>query len=475
MQVEKFKSSLKKAKILLIGDVMLDKYVFGKITRISPEAPVPVFLSEGKKEVLGGAANVLNNLSSLGVDATFMSVIGKDEPGKRLKQLLKENNIKKTYFYEDKKRTTSSKTRYLANSQQIIRIDSESEQMIPASAEHFILSKFKKLITNYNVVVISDYKKGVITPTLMKTIIKISKSNKVPVIVDPKNKKFDIYKNVFLVTPNQYEASEVSGISCNTNEEAEYCAKYIMKNYNINNVIITRGEKGLTYLNKNKIVHAPTKKKEVFDVSGAGDTILAILAISIANKIEIENSLYFANKAAGVVVGKIGTSTINMKELLEDENSDNNKKILKINELKKIVKKHKERGLKIGFTNGCFDILHYGHISYLEQTKKLCDKLIVAINSDKSVKKIKGSNRPRNSQALRAKVLASLHFCDYIIIFKEDTPINLIRILEPHLLTKGGDYKKSEVIGSKDLESWGGETKVLNYIRGLSSTKLFEK
>jgi len=231
MQVEKFKTSLKKAKILLIGDVMLDKYVFGKITRISPEAPVPVFLSEEEKEVLGGAANVLNNLSSLGVDAAFMSVIGKDASGRRLKQLLKKNNIKKTYFYEDKRRTTSSKTRYLANSQQIIRVDSESEQMIPESAESFILSKFKKLITNYNVVVISDYKKGVITPTLMKAIIKISKTNKVPVIVDPKNKKFDIYKNVFLVTPNQHEASEVSGLSCNTNEEAEYCAKYIMKNY----------------------------------------------------------------------------------------------------------------------------------------------------------------------------------------------------------------------------------------------------
>ena len=248
-----------------------------------------------------------------------------------------------------------------------------------------------------------------------------------------------------------------------------------MENYKIKNVIITRGEKGLTLVNKKKIIHSPTKKREVFDVSGAGDTILAILAISIANKMEIEKSLYFANKAAGVVVGKVGTSTINKKELFENAYPDKNEKILKISELKKIIKKHKEKGLKIGFTNGCFDILHYGHISYLEESKKLCDKLIVAINSDKSIKKIKGSNRPKNNQSLRAKFLSSLHFCDYIIIFKEDTPINLIRSLKPDLLTKGGDYKNTEVVGFKDLASWGGETKVLNYIKGLSTSKLLQK
>ena len=475
MKSEQLKKEIKNTNVLLIGDVMLDKYVFGKVTRISPEAPVPVFLSAHHKHVLGGAGNVFNNFFTLGVKSTFITIVGKDEAGKEVKKLIRKNSLKNIYIYEDTKKITTKKTRYLANNQQIIRVDHEDKIILSKNAKNFIISNFKKNISSCNVVVISDYDKGVITKPLIETLIKIARNFKKPVIVDPKNKNFAIYNNVYLVTPNQLEASKITGLDCHTNKEVEICAKFIIEKYIINNVIVTRGEKGLTFVNKKKTVHSPTRKIEVFDVSGAGDTVLAILAISISSKIEIENVLFYANKAAGIVVGKIGTSTITKKEMFKKDTFHKKDKILNLKELKKRVVEDKEKDLRIGFTNGCFDILHYGHISYLEKSRQLCDKLIVAINSDRSVEKLKGKNRPINNQLSRAKVLAALHFCDYIIIFNEDTPLSLINTLRPDLITKGGDYKIKDVIGSKELLKWGGETKILPYLKEFSTSKIINK
>ena len=475
MKSEQLKKEINNTNVLLIGDVMLDKYVFGKVTRISPEAPVPIFLSEHHKHVLGGAGNVFNNFFALGVKSTFITIIGKDEAGKEVKKLIRKNNLKNIFIYEDTKKITTKKTRYLANNQQIIRVDHEDKIILSKNAKNFIISNFKKNISSCNVVVISDYDKGVITKPLIETLIKIARDFKKPVIVDPKNKNFAIYKDVYLVTPNQLEASKITGLDCHTNKEVETCANFIIDKYNINNVIVTRGEKGLTFVNKKKIVHSPTRKIEVFDVSGAGDTVLAILATTISSKIEIEDVLFYANKAAGIVVGKIGTSTITKKELFKKDTFHKKDKILNLKELKKRVLEDKEKDLRIGFTNGCFDILHYGHISYLEKSRQLCDKLIVAINSDRSVEKLKGKNRPINNQLSRAKVLAALHFCDYIIIFNEDTPLSLINTLRPDLITKGGDYKIKDVVGSKELLKWGGETKILSYLKKFSTSKIINK
>ena len=336
MKTTQLESNLSNANVLLVGDVMLDKYVFGKVTRISPEAPVPVFLSKKNKEVLGGAGNVYNNLAKLGVRSTFISIIGKDNSGNRLRKLIKTNKMHTALFYEDNRRVTTTKTRYLANNQQIIRVDEEDGIKISKLAHKFIISNFRKKINKATVVIISDYNKGVITKDLMEEIIKISKSFKKPVIVDPKNKNFNFYKNAYLVTPNQLEASIVSGLDCDTNEEAEQCAKFIMNKFNIENIIITRGEKGLTFLNKKKVIHAPTRKIEVFDVSGAGDTVLAILAISISDNMDIDKVLYNANKAAGIVVGKIGTSAITKKEFLEASLINEKSKILTLKILAKL-------------------------------------------------------------------------------------------------------------------------------------------
>ena len=472
MSMQLFSSNFGKIRVLLIGDVMLDKYVFGNIDRISPEAPVPVFLSKNKKTVLGGAGNVLNNLSSLGAAVTFLSVIGKDLVAKDIKSKLKKNKLSKCFLYEEKKITSTSKTRYLTNNQQIIRIDEEESNPIPKKAEEFILDKYNKEIKKIDVVILSDYNKGVLTGNLCKRVIEVAKRYSIPVIVDPKNKDFSIYKGSTLITPNQKEAAEISKLECDTNEQAEKCSKYIIENFNIKNVIITRGEKGLTFYNKKKVIHAPTKKIEVYDVSGAGDTVISIVSLCVASSFKLEDTLSLANKAAGIVVGKLGTSTIEKSDLLNNKNTYFESKVLNVKELLKAINNDKQKGLKVGFTNGCFDIIHNGHISYLKNSKSLCDKLVVAINSDSSVKKIKGENRPINSQTKRAIVLEALSFIDYVVIFNDTTPLKLINKIRPDLITKGGDYKNLKIVGEDEIKKWGGKTYILEYVKGQSTTNI---
>lgn len=474
MNYKDFSNYCKQTKALIIGDIMLDRYVIGNVNRISPEAPVPVFLSESTKQVLGGAGNVYNNLISLGVQTTLISLVGSDNFGNQIQSTLKNVKNTKFYLFKEKNKPTTVKTRYSVKGQQLIRVDEEKIDKLSEIAHTFILKTFKKELRKHNVVIISDYNKGIFTQKLTKELIKLSNRYKIPIIVDPKNKDFNIYKNASLITPNQFEASLVTNLPCNNNKDTEACAKSIMNKFSIKNVLITRGSEGLSYIEKNMNIHQPTKKIEVFDVSGAGDTVLAILSVCVPNKIPVKKSLKLANKAAGIVVGKIGTSTISLKELFKEEQLFINKK-RSLSELKKIVADYKKKKYKIGFTNGCFDILHTGHIKYLEESKKLCDKLIIAINSDSSVKKIKGKNRPVNKQESRLKVLSALNLCDHVIIFNQSTPIKLIKSLKPHIITKGGDYKKEDVIGYNEIKKWQGQVYIINYIEGVSTTNILEK
>ena len=473
MDYKEFKISCENTKALLIGDIMLDRYVFGKVNRISPEAPVPIFLSKDKKQVLGGAGNVFNNLVSLGVYTTLLTVLGNDNTGNYIKKNLKSKKKSKSYIFTEKK-ITPTKTRYLVNGQQLIRVDEEATNKISSNANNFIINHFETQVSEHNVVVISDYNKGVFSKELIKKIIDISQKYKIPVIVDPKNKDFKIYKNCTLITPNQMEASQVTNLNCEKDLEAEQCGKYIIDNFKINNVLITRGEKGLSYINKKETIHSPTTKKEVFDVSGAGDTVLAIISICLANNILIKAALNLANQAAGIVVGKIGTSAITKNELFSDKNVLLSK-ILNKQQLKKLIQVYKKNNIKIGFTNGCFDILHHGHVNYLEASKKLCDILIVGINSDSSVKINKGQGRPINNQNSRASVLASLNACDHIIVFNEKNPLKLIKLIEPDVLTKGGDYKESEIVGAKEIKKWNGEVNIIEFTKGASTTNTIKK
>ncbi len=474
MNYKDFSNYCRQTKALIIGDIMLDRYVIGNVNRISPEAPVPIFLSDSTKQVLGGAGNVYNNLISLGVKTTLISLIGNDNFGSQIQSTLKNIKNTKFYLFKEKNKPTTVKTRYSVKGQQLIRVDEEKIDKLSDIAHKFILKTFKKELQKHNVVILSDYNKGIFTPKLTKELIKLSNTNKIPIIVDPKNKDFNIYKNASLITPNQLEASLVTNLPCKNNKETEVCAKSIMNRFSIKNVLITRGSGGLSYIEKNMSIHQPTNKIEVFDVSGAGDTVLAILSVCVPNKIPVKKSLELANKAAGVVVGKIGTSTISLKELFKEEQLFINKK-RPLSELKKIVADYKKKKYKVGFTNGCFDILHMGHINYLEESKKLCDKLIIAINSDSSVKKIKGKNRPINNQEARVKVLSALNLCDHVIIFNQPTPIQLIKSLKPHIITKGGDYKKENVVGYNEVKKWQGQVHIINYTEGISTTSILEK
>ena len=465
----------KKTKVFLIGDIMLDRYVFGKVSRISPEAPVPVFLAKSFREVLGGSGNVLNNLVSLGTKTSYLSIIGKDENGEKIKNLLKSLKVSKYILTIDKSRKTTTKTRYVSNSQQIIRVDEESTDNISKKIENELIKKIDTLLKNKDVIVISDYNKGLITKRLCEYIINKGNLLKIPVIIDPKNENFNIYKNSTLITPNQLEASKISQMYLDNDEETERCGKMIMKKYNIKNVLVTRGDKGLSLITRKESFHSPTISKEVYDVSGAGDTVLAVIASCIPNNIDKIKSLTLANKAAGKVIGKVGTSTISLQELFDNKLITSSNKIFDIKLLCEKLKKDREKGLKIGFTNGCFDVLHYGHISCIERSKQHCDKLIIAINSDSSVKKIKGNNRPINNELYRAKILSSLKFCDYVIIFKETTPLSIIKKIKPDLITKGGDYKNKKIVGENEVKKWGGRAMTLEFVNGLSSTNILNK
>ena len=474
MNFSDFSHYCSSTRVLIIGDIMLDRYVIGDVHRVSPEAPVPIFLSKCSKHVLGGAGNVYNNLISLGVNATLISIIGEDNFGNQIKKILKSIKNTNFYLFKEKNTPTTVKTRHLVKGQQLIRIDEEKTKTLSDSAHKFILKNFKKELLKHNVVILSDYNKGIFNQKLTKELIKLSNKHKIPIIIDPKNKNFNIYKNASLITPNQLEASHVTNLPCNNNKEAEICAKNIMDKYDIKKVLITRGSEGLSYIAKKEKIHQPTKKIEVFDVSGAGDTVLAVLSVCVSNKISVKKSLELANRAAGIVVGKIGTSTISLNELFKEKQLFINKKC-SLSELKKIVANYKSKKYKVGFTNGCFDILHIGHIDYLEESKKLCDKLIIAINSDSSVKRIKGRNRPINNQEDRAKILSALSLCDHVIIFNQLTPIQLITSLKPDIITKGGDYKKKNVVGYNEIKKWQGQVHIINYTKGKSTTGILEK
>ena len=465
----------KKTKVFLIGDIMLDQYIFGNVNRISPEAPVPIFLKDKSKEMLGGSGNVLSNLISLGTNTFYLSIVGKDDNALKVRKLLNKLKPNNYYLLSEKKRKTTVKTRFIVNSQQIIRVDEEDSAFINKNLEDRLIKKIDSYIIGKDVAVISDYNKGIITERISKYVIKKSNALNIPVIIDPKNEDFNIYRNATLITPNQLEASKVTKMKAQSDKDAEACGKTIIKKYNINKVLITRGEKGLLLVSKKASVHSPTAAKEVFDVSGAGDTVLAVIAACYPNKIEEKKILSLANKAAGKVVAKIGTSTISIDELIKNKKNNSKDKILDLKTLSKKIKIDKEKGLKIGFTNGCFDILHYGHVKYLEKSKLYCDKLIVALNSDNSVKLIKGKSRPINNQSTRASIISSLNCCDYIIIFDERTPLSLIKKIKPDLITKGGDYKNKKIVGESEIKRWGGTALKLDFINDLSSTNLIEK
>jgi len=461
-------------KILVIGDLMIDHYLWGSCTRISPEAPVQVISVDKESTLLGGAGNVINNLKALKSEVDVISVIGECKTSKEIKKLLTDINVDSQYLITQKNRVTSRKSRIISSQQQVVRFDRESNEEINQKSQKNILTTFKKIVSVYDIVLLSDYGKGVLTSNLTKELIKVANQNNKKILVDPKGLDFSKYTGAYLLTPNKKEASEATNTIIKDNDSLKNAILKLKNQYKLNVSLITLSEDGVAIYDKSLRIH-PTSAREVYDVTGAGDTILASLGYALSCNIDIDEAVQFANLASGVVVGKIGSAVATLDEIIEYESSLNksnsNEHIKNWDEISFIVNGLRKRERKIIFTNGCFDILHIGHIKYLEKAKSFGDVLILGLNSDTSIRKLKGQNRPINTQNDRAYILAALEVVDYVVIFEEETPYELINLIKPDVLVKGGDYKDKEVIGQNIVK----ELKIVKFIDGKSSSETIKR
>ena len=460
-------------KVLVVGDLMIDHYLWGSANRISPEAPVQVVDIDKETTVLGGAGNVVNNLVSLGCEVYVASVVGDDEVAYELEEMLGAINTK-SYLIKQSERKTSKKSRIIASHSQVVRYDKESKDDISIESQESILKEFSNLCSEVDIVLLSDYGKGVLTDELTKELISTAKKNGKKVLVDPKGLDYAKYRGAYLLTPNKKEAQEASGIEIKDDNSLLKALEKLKKVANLDISLITLSEDGIAILD-DKLIMKPTVAKEVYDVTGAGDTVLASLGYSLACGKNIVSALEFANLAAGVVVGKLGSATATIDEIEHYKASINkgtiDSHIKSFDELKVQVERLKKLGKKIVFTNGCFDILHRGHVSYLDIAKSYGDVLILGLNSDASVRTLKGDSRPINNEGDRAYLLCALESVDFVTVFSDDTPYELIKMVEPDVLVKGGDYEGKEVVGS-DIAR---EVKLVQFVDGKSTTKTIAK
>jgi len=465
-------SDFSKARVLVVGDVMLDRYWDGESNRISPEAPVPVVNVKDFDVRLGGAANVALNVIALQANCSLLGIRGQDDSGELLEACLKETTIKSKLITLSQHITTT-KLRVLSKHQQLIRLDFENS--FDEKSLKKIQMVFEKNIKKSNIVICSDYAKGVLKN--IQALIKSAKKHKVPIFIDPKTNDFNCYRGATLLTPNFKEFEAAVG-PCKTEKDIVKKARNILKKYHLKALLITRGADGMTLIEKGKeAFHLPTQAREVYDVTGAGDTVIGVLGTAFAAGTNLVDAAVLANVAASIVVKKVGTAVATLHELRRaiQHESDSHFGILTREELRQAILDAKAHDEKVVMTNGCFDILHAGHVQYLEQAKALGDRLVVAVNSDTSVKKLKGKNRPINKLQDRMEVLTALHAVDWVVPFSESTPEKLISQVLPDILIKGGDYKIHEIAGAKAVKKHGGEVKVLNFKKGFSTSNLIEK
>jgi len=459
-------------QILVIGDLMIDHYLWGECERISPEAPVQIVDVKRENKRLGGAGNVIANLTSLGANVGVMGVVGDDTVGNEIENMLNLMNVRLEILVREKGRKSGQKSRLMAVHQQVIRFDKESRDEISKSSEDAILACFSKIINNYDAVLLSDYAKGVLSANLCQKIIQISNEKSKFILVDPKGKDYSKYRGATLLTPNRKEAMLATGIEIKDESSLEKAILKLKNDFDLKFSVITLSEKGVA-LHDKELEIIPAIAREVFDVTGAGDTVLATLGYALARGFNIKDALNLANKAAAVVVAKVGSATATIKEIIEYDKSHNGdvleSKLKSASEIAEILKNRKQQ--KAVFTNGCFDILHSGHVKYLNKARNLGDMLIVGLNSDASVRRLKGPSRPINGQNERALLLSALYFVDFVVIFDEDTPYELIKRLSPDILVKGADYKDKEVVGSDIV----AEVQLIDFEEGFSTTNLIEK
>jgi len=464
-----------KLKILVIGDVMVDEYLWGDVDRISPEAPVQVLDLKREESVLGGAGNVVRNLCSLGITTSLSSVVGTGPNGEYVIELMNELGVGLSSLLRDPERPTSKKTRIIAVSQQVLRIDRETRRPLDNRLEQELIKRIISIMPLQDAILISDYGKGVLTDFVLKQIISHAKKMNIPLFVDPKGNDFSKYMGATCITPNKKEAQAATGIELNDEADIIEAGRSLLYLCGSDAILITRGHDGMSLFMKNgEVHHIPTRAKDVYDVTGAGDTVLSVLGAGIAAGLMFQQAAELANLAAGIVVGKIGTSSVSPEEMLEHAAMGESvlKKTGLLNDLLKSISLLKSQKKRIVFTNGCFDLLHVGHIKYLQKARELGDFLIVAINSDDSVKRLKGERRPLISEDERAMILSALECVDYVLIFKEDTPLPILKRIRPDILVKGGDYTKDQVVGRELVEDYGGRVELISYVDNKSTSNI---
>lgn len=465
-------------RVLVIGDVMLDRYIWGEVERISPEAPVPVVHAVHRNERPGGAANVGMNIAGLGARALLFGFCGDDEDGDVLDRRIRDAGVI-SHLTRVPTHPTTTKLRILSGRQQMLRLDTEQVSGYPAEAYASVLAEFEEALETADAVVLSDYAKGCLTEEVCQSVIRAGIRQGIPVLVDPKQRDFSRYRGATTICPNLSELAAAAGISVKGTDALLLAGRALVSELGLQYLTTTLSEKGIAVLRNDSHWIAPAAARQVFDVSGAGDTVIATLALALASKLEIETAAQLANVAAGIVVGKVGTVPVERDELLTslmpEIELNAQEKVLTLDPLKFRIAAWRSAGQRVVFTNGCFDLLHIGHITLLENARREGDRLVVAINSDASVHGLKGPTRPIMGEHERGRILAALAAVDAVIVFNEATPLRLINELRPDVIVKGGDYSEDKVVGAAEVRSWGGRVTIVPTVEGFSTTKLIAR
>ncbi|WP_424812011.1 D-glycero-beta-D-manno-heptose-7-phosphate kinase [Roseococcus sp. YIM B11640] len=461
-------------RVVCLGDVMLDRFLYGDASRLSPEAPVPVVRLGRTQSMAGGAGNVARNIAALGGEPALIGLVGEDDEARELASLLGGQ----ARLLPSAARRTTTKLRVIAGRQQIVRVDEEQRREADAAEAAAIADALAAALKGAEALILSDYGKGVLTPSVLGHAIAAARAMGVPVIADPKGRDFTRYAGAACLTPNAAELAEATGLPVSADADCEAAARAVLAEVAVDAVLVTRSEKGMMLVRRDQpAITVPAMAREVFDVSGAGDTVIATLALGVAAGLPLEGAMRTANAAAGVVVGKLGTATCSAAELdhalREAEGATGD--ALSWPAAKRLVQSWKEQGLAVGFANGCFDVLHAGHTRMLRAARAQCDRLVVALNADASVTRLKGANRPVNPLEDRAAVIAALASVDAVIAFDQDTPLEAILELRPDRLFKGADYTIAEVVGAPEVASWGGQTLLLDLLPGRSTTSILAR
>ena len=472
-------------RVIVIGDVMLDRYVYGEVGRISPEAPIPVF-KEGSIEtvMLGGAGNLARNIVALGGDAVLIGLVGDDGDAETVRGLVGDLEALQSSLVTDPSRPTTTKTRYVSRGQQLLRVDRESDDPCGLEAIEGLIAAARKALHDeaapVHAVVLSDYAKGVLAGPVVQQVVSDASRSGIPVLVDPKTANLSFYGPVDVLTPNAGELAQATGVAVTSDDAAENAAHVALGQCAADALVVTRAERGLSVVPRDgQPIHWPARARQVYDVSGAGDTVMAVLALGLAHGMALGAAADLANIAGGLVVQKMGTATIGRAELLDAladaHSAEAHRKIVDREMLLGRVAQWRDRGLRVGFTNGCFDLIHPGHASLLQQARSACDRLVVGVNTDASVKRLKGADRPVQAEQARATVLAALAAVDAVVLFDDDTPLDLITAVRPDLLVKGKDYTIETTVGSEVVLSYGGKVLLADIEAGHSTSAIIAR